>query len=68
VFEAVAQVPDCRPGRHHNLIEKRPLVLQALAAIPLAATLAARCSGPETSRCITRWRSPIAIVIREINQ
>ncbi|KPC26976.1 2-dehydropantoate 2-reductase [Pseudomonas syringae pv. cilantro] len=46
LFSVTESMPDYRPSMYHDLVERRPLELQAIYARPLAAALAAGCDMP----------------------
>ncbi|CAM3145989.1 2-dehydropantoate 2-reductase [Pseudomonas floridensis] len=46
LFAVTESMPDYKPSMHHDLVEKRPLELDAIYARPLAAALEAGCDMP----------------------
>ncbi|RMT79290.1 putative 2-dehydropantoate 2-reductase [Pseudomonas viridiflava] len=46
LFSVTEGMPDYKPSMHHDLIERRPLELDAIYARPLAAALKAGCEMP----------------------
>jgi len=46
LFAVTEKMPDYRPSMYHDFHERRPLELEAIYAVPLAAAAQAGCDMP----------------------